>query len=78
MHVYRILGSDYAEFARRDIGDVTITHISTPCNISTRAKNAYQWRHNEKVRHDKQICFQILKNFIFIYYGNFSLIVYDK
>jgi hypothetical protein len=24
--------SDYTEFARRDIGDVTITHISTPCN----------------------------------------------
>jgi hypothetical protein len=60
---YPVLGSDYAEFARRDIGDVTITHISTPCkkcisisarvqkmhiNISTCAKNAYQWCHNEK------------------------------
>jgi hypothetical protein len=29
--ISHILGSDYAEFARRDIGDVTITHISTPC-----------------------------------------------
>jgi hypothetical protein len=29
--IYHILGCDYAEFARRDIGDVKITHISTPC-----------------------------------------------
>jgi hypothetical protein len=33
---YRILGSNYAFFARHDNDDVTITHIST------RAKNAYQ------------------------------------
>jgi hypothetical protein len=31
LKVYHILGSDYAEFARRDMGDVTITHICTPC-----------------------------------------------
>jgi hypothetical protein len=57
IHFYHILGSVYAGFARRDIDDVIITHISTPCkkcisisarvhkmhiNISTRAKNAYQ------------------------------------
>jgi hypothetical protein len=44
---YHILGSDYAEFARRHICDVTITHISTPCkkciSLSVRVqKNAYQ------------------------------------
>jgi hypothetical protein len=45
--------------------------ISTSCN--TRAENTYQWRHNEKVRHDiSQI------HFVFIYYGNFSLIVWKK
>jgi hypothetical protein len=30
IQIYHILGSDYAEFAQHDIGDVTITHISTP------------------------------------------------
>ena len=32
--VYHILGSDYEEFTRRDIDDVTITHISMPCKKS--------------------------------------------
>jgi hypothetical protein len=43
-------------------------------NISMHVKNAYQWRHNEKVRHDKQVYSKMLK----VYYGNFSLIVHDQ
>jgi hypothetical protein len=41
-------------------------------NISTRAKNAYQWRHNEKVRRHKQIYSQILQNFVFIHCRNLA------
>jgi hypothetical protein len=42
-------------------------------NISTCAENVYQWRHNENVHHYKQVYCQILQNFVFIYYSNFSL-----
>ena len=43
--IYHILGSDYAEFAQRDIDDVTITNISTPCkkciSISARVQKMH-------------------------------------
>ena len=45
IYIYHILGSDYAEFVQRDIGDVTITHISTPCkkciSISARVQKMH-------------------------------------
>jgi hypothetical protein len=73
MFVYHILGSDYAEFARHDIGAIS----------ERRAKNAYQYQHackkcipmtsQWKVRHDKQVHSQILQSIVFIYNGNFSL-----
>jgi hypothetical protein len=48
---------------------ISARRVKMHINISTRAQNAYQWRHNEKVRHDKHIYSQILQNFVFIYYG---------
>ena len=45
IRIDHILGSDYAESARSDIGDVTITHISTPCkkciSISARVQKMH-------------------------------------
>jgi hypothetical protein len=78
IQIYHILGSDYAKFARCDIDDVTITYMSTPCKKCISISACVQKMHindvtmkkyNEKVRHKKQV---------FIYYNNFSLIVYDK
>jgi hypothetical protein len=43
--IYHIFGSDYAEFAWSDIGDVSITQSAVQkmhINISMHAKNAYQ------------------------------------
>jgi hypothetical protein len=71
--LYHILDSDYAEFARRDIGDVTITHISTPCkkclSISARVQKMHinDVTMKKYVTIDNQVCSQILQNFVFIY-----------
>jgi hypothetical protein len=80
---YHILGTDYAEFARRDIGDVTITHISTPCekckSISARVQKMHinDATMKKYVTTNKSVVkLNVLQNFVFIYYDNFSLIVY--
>jgi hypothetical protein len=74
---YHILGSDYAEFARRDIGDVTITHIRTPCKKSISISARVQKMHINDVTMKKYVT--KIKSVVkyFIYYGNFSWIVYD-
>jgi hypothetical protein len=57
----------------------SIILMTSQLPISARhAKNAYQWCHNEKVHHNKQIYSQILQKFVFLYYGDFSLIAYDR
>jgi hypothetical protein len=81
IRIYHILGSDYAEFARRDIGDVTITHISTPCKKCISISPRVQKMHISDVTMEKYVTtnksvVKYLRIFIFIYYGNFSLIVY--
>jgi hypothetical protein len=71
---YHIFGG-CAEFAQRDIGDVTITYICTPCkkciSISAREQKMHinDITYNEKVCHDKQVYSQIhvLPKFVFIY-----------
>jgi hypothetical protein len=73
-YVYHILGSDYAEFARRDFDGVTITHISTLCKKCKLISAHVQKMHIIDVT---------MKNYVttnkyFIYYDKFSFIVYDK
>jgi hypothetical protein len=54
-------------------------HISISARVQQMHVNNVTMK---KGRHDKQVSSQLLKNFVFIYYGNFSLIhvhaVYDK
>lgn len=46
MILYHILGNEYADFAQRDMGDVTIVNIDSwsenPYHVSDRLQNAYQ------------------------------------
>jgi hypothetical protein len=81
--IYHILGSEYAEFAHRDIGDVTITHISTVCktciSISARVQkmhiNDLAIKTNVTKNKSTVNYFRILSSFTT---ANLALIVYDK
>jgi hypothetical protein len=52
----------YFIIARRDIGDVTITHISTPCKKCISISARVQKMHINIVRREKQVCSQIHLN----------------
>jgi hypothetical protein len=52
---YHILGNDYAEFARRNIGGVTITHICTPCKKCISISARVQKMHTNDVTMKKNV-----------------------
>jgi hypothetical protein len=62
-----MLGSNYAEFAWRDIGDVTIAHISTPCKKCISISARVQKMHISDVTMKKYVTtnkyFRILSSF---------------
>jgi hypothetical protein len=60
----------YAEFAQRNMGDVTIIHIDQRAvqkmHIHASVENTCHDITKKKVRQDKQFCCQRLLNFVFI------------
>ena len=66
--IYHILSSDYAEYAQRDIDDVTITHIRTPCknciSISVRVQKMHINDVTMKMYVTTNKYFRILSSFV--------------
>jgi hypothetical protein len=69
-------GGDYAEFARRNFGDVTITHICMLCKKCISISTCVQKCISIDVTVKKYITTN--KSTVKYFYNNFSAIVYDK
>jgi hypothetical protein len=55
IYIIYLRGSDYAEFARCDIGDVTITYISMPCKKCISISMRVQKMHINDVTKKKSV-----------------------